>query len=147
MRDRDDVGERHLIHIWQGIARTMKYKWNQRQWFAEAKRHTTFHQLPFRFFAAVVGGLLLFPDFDDVACATFRQRFEFQDTNGFSLIHDEWIFSVRPCHQFTERHECHHVAAIDALRLPVEDVFSSVADDISTGFTIGLPIDQSATAA
>ena len=31
----NDVGERHLVHIRQRVARTMKYKWDQRQWFPQ----------------------------------------------------------------------------------------------------------------
>ena len=49
-------------------------------------------------------------------------------------------------HQFPERNHRDHVAAIDTLRLPIQNIFGGVTNNVGARFTIGLPINERATA-
>ena len=74
-------------------------------------------------------------------------RFQFQDADGFNLFYDKRIVRLVAVRKdFAQRDQRDHIAPIDALRLPVENVFRLIAHDISPRFAATLPINQRATA-
>ena len=126
----------------------MKHKWNQRQWFTEAKRDASFYQCPLGLgLAGLLSGPdiahprgLTFrtvavrkdPDFDDITCAAIGQHVQFQHTNCFNMFDSKRIFFIGLFHQFPESNHRDHVAAIDTLRLPIQNIFGGIANNIGT---------------
>ncbi len=72
------------------------------------------------------------PDFNDITCAAIGQNVQLQHTNSFSLFGEKRIILIRTFHQFTKRNHRDHVAAIDTLRLPIQNIFGGIANNIGT---------------
>ena len=124
----------------------MEDEWNQRQRFTKSERRATFPQFPFRRIRPIGLILALLPDLDSVLRAAIGECFEFQDADRFSQFDGEGISSIRTFDDFTESDQRDDIAAMDALRLPVQDVFSLIAHDISALLAILLPVNECAAA-
>ncbi len=144
--DRDDVGQRQLVHDRQRMARSMKDERNQRQRLPEPERDPRFGFHPLRF-CPFGFSLTLLPDFDLIRPPGFFTRHESQHPELFHRHRFKRIGFHRPfLTGFPKNKKRQDIPTVHTFCVPVQDLFGGVEDTVGTLFGLVFPIHQRSSA-